>query len=612
MKKLTMESRIRDVLATDTGHDILAKVCLQAGISLKVIDNPVIGAIRLKHLKRPLQNVLDEGFFEALLKLINAHPEEKLPAKTDITPAWWKEAVFYQIYPRTFCDSDGDGIGDLNGIRSKLDHLQALGVNALWLCPVYDSPMDDNGYDIRDYRKINPLFGTMEQFDALLAEAHARNMKLIMDLVVNHTSDEHPYFQEALKHPDSPYRDYYFFRQGKHVPNNWTSFFSGSAWNRYDDDTWALHLFSKKQMDLNWDNPAVRKSVSDMVNWWLDKGVDGFRLDVINYISKDAGLPDGDESIGRFIGYQGIEHYYYGPNLHRYLHELHENSFARHHAFAIGECPGLGMEMARQISDERRGELDMIFSFDHLETPGHVRFEDYRYDLNFYRDYMIDWTQHYGNGCWMSLFFNNHDNPRMVSKIDPSGKYRREICELLAVLQMTLKGTPFIYQGDEMGLANVPFQSIDDLNDIESINYYKVHVQNGENPEQVWKTVLAGTRDHARIPLPWDEKSARYGQKKDAEVEQTYRQLIHLRRTHKALVYGQFKVLDTRHDRFVYTRENGQEIFLIDANLGAAEHHPWKAGRDMELVYPSPLHGTELGPYGVRIWYRQKAHSALK
>ena len=606
MKKLTMDSRIRDLYATDTGHDILAKLCMQAGISTKWIDNPVIRNLKLKALQKPLHKVLDPGFFTALLQLINEHTEQRLPEKKDITHTWWKEAVFYQIYPRTF------NHGTIQGIREKLDYLKSLGVDAVWLSPVYDSPMDDNGYDIRDYRKIAEQFGTMEDFDALLNGIHAHGMKLIMDLVVNHTSDEHRFFQEAMKDKHSPYHDYYYLVPDKAHTNNWSSFFSGSAWSQYDNGEYGLHLFARKQVDLNWDNPSLRHDVSDMVSWWLDKGVDGFRLDVINYISKDSGLPDGDESIGKLIGYQGIEHYYYGPHLHEYLHELHESAFARHNAFSVGECPGAGMAMASSLTDERRKELDMIFSFDHLETPGHVRFEDYQYDLNFLRDYLIDWQMHYGSACWMSLFYNNHDNPRMVSKIDPSGQYRREICCLLALMQLSLKGTPFIYQGDEMGLGNVPFGGIDELQDIESLNYYREHVGKGEKESQVWQTVLAGTRDHARVPLPWNETEAQYGQKIDPMVTRVYRQWTGLRHRHKCLVYGTFEVLSKKKNRFVYRREDENESWIIDCNLSVHETEPWHVSDAYELVYPETVRGSALGAYGVRAWYQNKGSAIME
>lgn len=598
-----MDSTIRDVYANPIGHDIIAKILLQAGLPSFLVENPAASHLKLKWLVKPLSHLLDADFWPAFLKLVN---QEKEGMQEDGQPGdrrWWKSAVFYQIYPSSFCDANHDGIGDLAGIISKLDYLQDLGVDALWLCPIYDSPMDDNGYDIRDYHAINPCFGTMAQFDALLKEAHLRGMRLIMDLVVNHTSDEHPFFQKALADEHSPYHDYYFFSSSKNVPNNWTSFFSGSAWDQYGDRReWALHLFAEKQVDLNWDNPAVRHDVCTMVNWWLDKGVDGFRLDVINYISKDAGLPDGDVSVGKLMGYTGIEHYYYGPHLHDYLHELHENAFGPHDAFAIGETPGLGMEMAKLVTDERRKELDMIFSFDHLETPGHVRFEDYRYDLNYLRDYLIDWSAHYGSHCWMSLFYNNHDNPRMVSKIDPSGKYRREICLLLAVMQMTLPGTPFVYQGDEMGLANYDFHSIHDLHDIESLRYYKEHVLLGEDPDDVWKRVKAGTRDHARVMLPWNEENP--VQKEDPVVCKAYQDLIRLRHSCDALVYGSFHVLDRRHDRFVYLRRDDEETYLIDCSFSAEKQEPYPIHYNWTLVWPSCLYDHKLGPYGARIWKR--------
>jgi oligo-1,6-glucosidase len=312
-----------------------------------------------------------------------------------------------QIYPRSFQDSDGDGIGDLKGIIMRLDYLKTLGVDAIWLSPVYDSPNDDNGYDIRDYYQIMKEFGSMDDFDLLLKEVHNRGMRLIMDLVVNHTSDEHPWFQEAIKAPDSKYHEYYHFHKSEdgNPPNNWTSFFGGSAWNYYEDNNeWALHLFSKKQMDLNWENEKVRKEIIGMIRWWLTKGVDGFRMDVINYISKSEGLPGGNESIGKLMGYYGIEHYFYGPKLHQYLKELKQEAFEPYHAFTVGETPGVGMEMSKLLTADYRKELDMVFSFDHLETPGHTRFDDYRYDLNYLKKYMSDWMENYGDHCWMSLF----------------------------------------------------------------------------------------------------------------------------------------------------------------------------------------------------------------
>lgn len=603
MTQITMESKIKEVWKNAVGHDILAKVLMQLGLNDAVITNPLTSNLKLKSIAPLTKKVLDEGFWDAFLKLVNNEQNEDAPLDTKITPKWWKEAVFYQIYPRTFMDSDHDGTGDLNGILSRLDYLKDLGVDALWLSPIYDSPMADNGYDIRDYEAINPDFGTMEEFEILLKEVHKRDMKLIMDLVVNHTSDEHPWFLDAIRNENSKYRNYYFIRKNASETNNWTSFFSGSAWDQYGENKdWAMHLFARKQIDLNWDNPAVRKEISAMVDRWLTKGVDGFRLDVINYISKDEGLPDGDESVGTLMGYRGIEHYYYGPHLHEYLHELHENAFEKHDAFSVGETPGLGMKMARLITGEERKELDMIFSFDHLETPGHVRWDDYRYDLNYLRDYMIDWQTNYGNNCWMSLFYNNHDNPRMVSKIDPEGKYTREIQELLAVMQFTLKGTPFIYQGDEMGLTNYDFHSIDELNDVESINYYQELLDKGKTKEEAWNTILAGTRDHARVMLPWNAGEDFRKQDINDEIHDIYQSLIQIRRENHALIYGDFKVLNKHKDRFVYERNDGYTSFIIDCNLTSKQTKAYDVDPSYALIWPKVLKGTKLSPYGARIW----------
>ena len=312
---LTRDSRIGEIYATPIGHDIIHTLLLQTGLPEKAVANPVVRRLSLRALQKLAPGRLDDSLVDSLLGLLN-HETQTPPAPTGgITRKWWKEAVAYQIYPRSFADSNGDGVGDLRGIREKLPYLKELGVNLLWLSPVYDSPNDDNGYDIRDYRKIMAEFGTMEDFDALLAEAHANGMKLIMDLVVNHTSDEHPWFQSSLHDPDGPCRDYYIWHKGRDgkEPNNWVSFFSGPAWNYYPErDEWALHLFSKKQMDLNWDNPALRREVYDMIDWWLAKGVDGFRMDVINLISKD-GLADGSEALAGAIGLRGIEHYFLRP-----------------------------------------------------------------------------------------------------------------------------------------------------------------------------------------------------------------------------------------------------------------------------------------------------------
>lgn len=616
-KELTMNSKIKELYATPVGHDTIYKILLQLNVPEKVVTNPLIGNLKLGAIARLTKKSLGEGFFDTLLTLVNSEKDEPASEKGAITKKWWKEAVFYQIYPRSFYDSNGDGIGDLRGIIEKLDYLEELGVNALWLSPIYDSPMDDNGYDIRDYHKILKDFGTMEDFDELLSKVHEKGMHLIMDLVVNHTSDEHEWFQKALNDKDSKYRNYYFFREGdgtKKAPNNWTSFFAGSAWNHYEEqDVWALHLFSKKQMDLNWDNKSVRKDVIEMINWWLDKGVDGFRMDVINYISKTPGLPQGNPTIGRMMGYFGIEQYYYGPNLHKYLKEIHDKAFAPHNAFSVGETPGLGMKMSQLITGEERRELDMVFSFDHLETPGHVRFEDYEYDLNYLRDYLIDWTMHYGNQCWMSLFYNNHDNPRMVSKISMDTRYHAAIEKLLAVLQFTLKGTPFVFQGDEMGLTNYAFESIDEINDVEAKGYFKnLSKQFGE--KKAFEIILAGTREHTRVMLPWNEAvkemKSSMQQEISAEITEVYKQLIALRKNEEALVYGDFKVLNQTKNRFVYERSLNGKAFMIDCNLSKEEVAAYNISEQegYKLMFPSGANmcdTKQLKAYEARIWCKE-------
>ena len=611
--KITLDSRVRELYANPVGHDALAKVLMQLGMNESMLTNPMVANLKLKRLAAIAYNKIGPDFWMALLKLINNEPDMPAPLDGPITPQWWKEAVFYQVYPRSFCDTNGDGIGDLRGIIQKLDYLADLGVNALWLSPIYDSPNDDNGYDIRDYRKIMTEFGTMEDFDELLAGAHERGIRIIMDLVVNHTSDEHAWFKAALEDENSPYRDYYFFRKGteEEIPNNWTSFFSGPAWNYYpEQQVWALHLFSKKQMDLNWENPALRAEVVDMVNWWLDKGVDGFRMDVVNYISKEPGLPAGNETIGALMGFPGIEKYYYGPRLHEYFRQLHTEAFAPHNAFSVGECPGLGRDMSRLVTGEERGELDMVFNFDHLETPGHVRMDDYEYDLNFYRDHIVRWIQEFGNNCWTALFYNNHDNPRMVSKVCKDPAYHTSLSVLLAAIQMTLKGTPFVFQGDEMGLANYDFTSMDQITDVEAKGYYAEHLEK-DGHAKTFASILAGTREHARVLLPWNatllpEHRTLPQQTGKKSVYEAYKQLIALRRAEKALVYGELQVLDRSKDRFVYTRTLDGVEFLVDCNLGRKTRSAYLLEEDAELAFPAALQDpATLQPYEVRIWKRE-------
>ena len=607
--KLTLDSKIGTFYASPIGHDTIFKVLMQLGLSEKLITNKLVSNMKLKTLANLTKKQLGEDFFQVLLKLVNSEKDVPFVSSGEITKKWWKEAVFYQIYPRSFHDTNGDGIGDIRGIIEKLDYLKELGVDALWLSPIYDSPNDDNGYDIRDYHKIMKEFGTMEDFDELLTKVHEKGMRLIMDLVVNHTSDEHEWFQSALKDKNSPYRDYYFFSK---EPNNWTSFFSGPAWNHYEDeDVYALHLFSKKQMDLNWDNENVRKDVIKMVNWWLSKGVDGFRMDVINYISKEPGLPMGNTVIGNMMGFTGIEKYYYGPNLHKYLKEIRKEAFDKYDAFSVGETPGIGMNMCQLITGEERKELDMVFSFDHLETPGHVRFDLYEYDLNYYRDYIVDWMLHYGNNCWMSLFYNNHDNPRMVSKITTDKAYESAVIKLLAVMQFTLKGTPFVFQGDEMGLVNYDFKSIEEITDVEAKGYYQELLKKGKKEEEAFKILAKGTREHGRILLPWEEtlKNASdivKSQAPDMEIHETYKKLIALRKEDETLIYGDFTLLCDKKDRFVYKRSLEGKEYIIDCNLGKKVQKAYPVEPGFELVYESGKfeQKQKLNSYEARIWVR--------
>lgn len=625
--KLDISSKVKEIYKNPVGHDIINKLLLQMNKKRILITNPIIGNLRLKTVSKLTKNILGADFYQSFLELLNNETDSIGTRESTATKVWWKEAVFYQIYPRSFQDSDGDGIGDLKGIINRLDYLKELGVDAIWLSPVYDSPNDDNGYDIRDYYQIMKEFGTMEDFDLLLSELHDRDMKLIMDLVVNHTSDEHRWFLQALKDKDSEYRDFYFFKgtEGNTPPNNWTSFFSGPAWNYYEETgEWALHLFSKKQMDLNWENEKVRAEIYKMIKWWLMKGVDGFRLDVINYISKKEGLPDGNENIGKLMGYYGIEHYYYGPKLHQYLRELRAEAFDPFHAFTVGETPGVGMEMSKLLTCESRKELDMVFSFDLLETPGHSRFEDYRYDLNYLKEYMLDWMENYTDTCWMSLFYENHDNPRMISKVNPDPAYRVVLGKLLALLQLTLRGTPFIYQGQEIGSINHSFPSIQEVRDVESINLYRELIATvGE--EQAFRTMLSGSRDHARTPMQWTgERNAGFTegepwafmdldyldwnvQKQLSEpnsILNFYKQLIQIRKKHQALVHGDFEAAFRRKkDLFCYYRRLDGEAFFIECNLSDRQmKRKHGIGGYLPVLSNYAEAGTELRPYEANLY----------
>ena len=427
--------------------------------------------------------------------------------------AWWKESVVYQIYPRSFKDTNGDGIGDLNGITEKLDYLKELGVDVIWLSPVYQSPNDDNGYDISDYQAIMPEFGTMEDFDRMLGEAHKRGLRIVMDLVVNHTSDEHPWFVESRKSTDNPYRDYYIWRQGKggeetarKEPNNWGSFFSGSAWE-YDKETdmYFLHLFSKKQPDLNWENDKVREEVFSMMDWWLKKGIDGFRMDVISLISKVQSFPDGPAKEHSPYGDAG-PFTANGPRVHEYLKEMNQKVLSKYDIMTVGEASGVTVEEAKKYASLDGSELNMVFQFEHMDLDGGETFKwnDRKIDLVELKETLSKWQRELDGKAWNSLYWDNHDQPRIVSRLGDDKTYRERSAKMLATCLHMMQGTPYIYQGEELGMTNVPFQGIEDFRDIESINAFRDLTGRGMDEETVLRYIRYKSRDNARTPFQWD------------------------------------------------------------------------------------------------------------
>ena len=516
---------------------------------------------------------------------------------------WWKEAVIYQIYPRSFMDSNGDGIGDIKGITSRLDYLKYLGVDVLWLSPIYQSPNDDNGYDISDYQAVMEEFGTMEDFDEMLCEAHRRGLRVVMDLVVNHTSDEHRWFMESRKSKDNEYRDYYIWREGKDAetpPNNWGSCFGGSAW-QYDEQTamYYLHLFSKKQPDLNWDNPKVRKEVFDMMSWWCDKGIDGFRMDVISMISKTKEMPDGP--ITDFYG-DYSPYCVHGPNVHRFLQEMNEKVLSRYDIMTVGETPGVTTELAKQYAGEDTHELNMVFQFEHVDNHGkYGKWDDQKWQLTKLKKILTRWqTELYGK-AWNSLFWDNHDQPRAVSRFgDDTLKYREISAKMLATCLHMMQGSPYIYQGEELGMTNYPFQSPDEFRDIESINAYQEWCLSGKvSHEAFWPCITARSRDNARTPVQWDdtlqagfttgkpwiavnpnykEINAKAETADPNSVFHYYKKLIALRKEHPIMVYGKYEpLMEDSEELFVYTRTLEEKKLLTVCNF-----------TDQELAFTIP------------------------
>ena len=508
---------------------------------------------------------------------------------------WWKESVVYQIYPRSFCDSNGDGIGDLNGITGKLDYLKELGIDVIWLSPVYKSPNDDNGYDISDYQAIMDEFGTMEDFDRMLATAHEKGIKIMMDLVVNHTSDEHKWFIESRKSTDNPYRDYYIWRPAKEdgsLPNNWGSCFSGPAWE-YDKttDMYFLHLFSKKQPDLNWDNPAVRQDVFDMMNWWLKKGVDGFRMDVISLISKEPGLPDKETGIN---GYATFNVSANGPHVHEYLQEMRQKALNNADTITVGECSGVTLEEAKKYARSDEKELNMVFQFEHMDVDSDEKAGKWttrKMDLRNLKKILTRWQKGLQDIAWNSLYWENHDQPRSVSRFgNDSDEYREISAKMLATCIHMMQGTPYVYQGEELGMTNCPFNTLDNFRDLESINAFHELTEQGKMTEEDMMAAIGYKgRDNARTPMQWDDSAyagfsttnpwimvnpnytkinAKDQINREDSVFKYYQKLIKLRHESELIVYGTYDlILDDDKDIYAYIRTLGDEKLIVYCNF---------------------------------------------
>ncbi|TCV65375.1 MULTISPECIES: glycoside hydrolase family 13 protein [Neorhizobium] len=518
------------------------------------------------------------------------------PTSPPMERKWWHTATVYQIYPRSFADSNGDGIGDLPGITSKLDYLKYLGIDVIWLSPIYKSPMDDNGYDISDYRDIAPEFGTLADFDRLIAEARKRGIGIVLDLVVNHTSDEHPWFLEARKSPSNPYRDFYIWRKpgpDGAPPNGLMSSFGGPAWT-LDPQTgeYYLHLFSRRQPDLNWENPKVRREIYDMMNWWLERGIAGFRMDVIDYIGKQV-----DQELVKD-----------GPHLHDYLQEMNRETFGGRNILTVGEAWSATPGSALLYTGRDRNELSMVFQFEHVTQQWDEVYGKWRskpFDLVKLKSVLSKWQYALSEDGWNSLFWGNHDLPRAVSKYGDSRGYPSESAKMLATVLHLLKGTPFIYQGEEIGMTNVPFTKIDQYRDIETLNMHRLHIEAGLSPEEFITGANDNARDNARTPMqwsaaphggfssgvPWIEVNPNYttinaeaAMTDERSVWNHYRQLIALRKAHPVIVYGLYQSwLDQHPDVFVYSRSLDHERLVVIANFTA---------REVSLTIPDELKTT--------------------
>ncbi len=574
------------------------------------------------------------------------HPNQQ-HASLGADDAWWKSAVVYQVYPRSFADTNGDGIGDLPGIIGKLDYLAELGIDVLWLSPIFKSPQDDNGYDISDYQDIDPMFGTLADVDQLIAEGHKRGIKIVMDLVVNHTSDEHPWFIESRSSKNNPKRDWYWWQPAKDgmesgepgaEPTNWRSFFSGSCW-QLDESTneYYLHLFSKKQPDLNWENPEVRAAVYEMMNWWLDRGVDGFRMDVINLISKVLPLRDGVD-VGPDGFANGFPFVMNGPRIHEFLKEMHQEVFAgRDRMITVGEMPGVSTDDAIRYTNPEEKEVDMVFQFDHMMLDrGMDRYQILELDLRALKAVLAHWQTDLYNVGWNSLYWNNHDQPRLVSRFGNDAEYRVESAKMLATVLHMLQGTPYIYQGEEFGMTNFPFASLADYQDIEARNYAAAAANQVDYDEaNLLYSLAESSRDNARTPVQWDDSAhagfttgtpwlpvnpnagtvnAKQAMEDDDSVFHYYRKLIQLRHEMPVVVHGEFALLLEEDERiFAYTRTLADEQLLVVANFGDEEVSvplenaaEWADSPVLIGNYPAAEFdtGIVLRPWETRVYHR--------
>lgn len=547
---------------------------------------------------------------------------EEIAMSEERNRAWWKKAVIYQIYPRSFQDSNGDGIGDLKGIIQRLDYLEELGIDAVWLSPVYQSPQDDNGYDISDYQDIDPIFGTLEDMETLIQEAKKHNIRIIMDLVLNHSSDEHHWFQEAKKSRENPYHDYYVWRDGQEgtLPNDLRGCFGGSAWEWVPElGQYYFHQFSVKQPDLNWENPKVRQEIYQMINWWIDKGIGGFRLDVIDRIAKEPDKKITDN----------------GPRLHEFIQEMSRETFQKADLITVGEAWGATPEIAKLYSNPDGSEFSMVFQFEHIELDqqeGKEKWDLAPLPFLKLKYALAHWQKELYQCGWNSLFWDNHDLPRIVSRWGNDREYREESAKMLAVLLHGMQGTPYIYQGEELGMTNVSY-SLEEYRDIETLNMYRERRDKGYKESDIMASIYAKSRDNARTPMQWDstasagfttgvpwikvnpnyrEINAEYQRKDPASVFACYKTLIQLRKTYEVFVDGAFELLlENDPDFFAYTRENQREKIYVICNFHGKtlDCHLEENWAEMSLLYGNykmEEKNHTYHPYEARIYYLKK------